>query len=66
MPLLTVILILIVVGFLLWVVNTYIPMAGPIKTLLNLLVVIVVIIWLLQTFGLIGPIQGLLGNVKIK
>ena len=52
MPLIQVLLGLIVVGVLLWLVNTYIPMAGSIKSILNAVVVIVVVIWLLNVFGL--------------
>ena len=53
MPLLTVVLTLIVVGVLLWLVNTYIPMAGSIKTILNAVVVIAVVLWLLSVFGIL-------------
>jgi hypothetical protein len=53
MPLLQVVLVLIVVGVLLWLVNTYIPMAGSIKSILNAVVVIVVVLWLLNVFGLL-------------
>lgn len=59
MPLIQVILILIVVGVLLWLVNTYIPMAGPIKSILNAVVVIVVVIWLLNVFGLLENVTRL-------
>ncbi|MBV9718503.1 MAG: hypothetical protein JOZ77_04245 [Candidatus Eremiobacteraeota bacterium] len=52
MPLIEVVIALIVIGVLLWLINTYIPMAGSIKTLLNAVVVIVVVIWLLKIFGL--------------
>jgi hypothetical protein len=52
MPLLEVVIVLIVVGVVLWLINTYIPMAGPIKTILNAVVVIAVVVWLLQVFGL--------------
>ena len=45
---------LIVVGVLLWAVNTYIPMDGKIKNILNVVVVICVIIWLLYAFGIIS------------
>jgi Fe2+ transport system protein B len=45
---------LIVVGVLLWLVNTYIPMAGSIKQILNIVVVICVVIWLLSAFGVLG------------
>lgn len=54
MPLLTVVLTLIVVGVLLWLVNTYIPMDGKIKQILNVVVVIAVVIWLLYGFGVLG------------
>jgi hypothetical protein len=47
---------LIVVGVLLWLVNTTIPMDGNIKKIINVVVLIVVILWVLQSFGLIsGP-----------
>lgn len=54
MPLLTIVLTLIVVGVLLWLVNTYIPMDGKIKSILNGVVVIAVVIWLLYAFGVLG------------
>ena len=54
MPLLTVVLTLIVVGVLLWLVNTFIPMAGSIKSILNAVVVIAVILWLLYGFGILS------------
>jgi len=57
--LVNIILILVVVGLVMWLINTYIPMAGAIKSLLNVVVFVVVLIWILQTFGLIGSIPGL-------
>lgn len=59
MPLVHVLLVLIVVGVLLWLVNTYIPMAGSIKSILNAVVVIVVVLWLLNVFGLMGNLTRL-------
>jgi hypothetical protein len=53
MPLLQVLLILVVVGVLLWLVNSFIPMQGTIKSILNAVVVICVVIWLLNVFGLL-------------
>ena len=52
MPLVYIILALIVVGMALWLINTYIPMAGSIKAILNVVIVVVVCMWLLQAFGL--------------
>jgi len=53
MPLITLVAVLIVVGVLLWLVNTYIPMDSKIKGILNAVVVICVVIWLLNVFGLL-------------
>ena len=52
MPLVYIVLVLIIAGVLMWLINTYIPMAGGIKTLLNAVVVIVLAVWVLQAFGL--------------
>ena len=51
MALVEIVIVLIVVGVLLWLINTYIPMAGPVKSLLNAVVVIVLVVWLLKVFG---------------
>jgi hypothetical protein len=59
MPLLQVVLSLIVVGVLLWLVNSFIPMARSIKSILNAVVVIVVVVWLLNVFGLLSYVQNL-------
>lgn len=59
MSLITVVVTLIVVGVVLWLINTYVPMDGKIKTILNVVVVIAVILWLLQGFGVIGPLRGI-------
>ncbi len=52
MSLITIIIVLVIVGVILWLVNTYIPMDRKIKTILNVVVVILVILWLLRSFGL--------------
>ncbi len=52
MSLLTVLLIIIVAGVLLWLVNSYIPMDSKIKSIFNVVVVIIVVIWLLKVFGI--------------
>jgi len=57
MPLLTVLLVLVVVGVILWLVNNYIPMQRTIKNILNAVVVIIVVLWLLKIFGIIGSLQ---------
>ncbi len=59
MPLIEVVIVLIVVGVLLWLINTYIPMAAAIKSLLNAIVVIALIVWILKVFGLWSYIVNL-------
>ena len=58
MTLVSIVLMLVVVGLVMWLINTYIPMAAGIKSVLNIVVLIVVVIWLLQGFGIIGNIPG--------
>jgi hypothetical protein len=57
MPLIQVVVVLIVVGFLLWLINRFIPMAGSIKTILNAVVVIAVVLWLLNIFGILDSLS---------
>ena len=52
MPLVYVVLVLMVVGVCLWLINSYVPMAGSIKSILNIVVVVAVCVWDLQAFGL--------------
>ncbi|MGD0457246.1 MAG: Thivi_2564 family membrane protein [Terriglobia bacterium] len=57
MPLVQVLVVLIVVGVLLWLVNSFIPMAGSIKSILNAVVVILVVLWLLNVFGVMHSLS---------
>lgn len=59
MPLIQLVIVLVVVGVILWLINTYIPMQSTIKRILNAVVVIAVILWLLSVFGVIGSLSGL-------
>ena len=61
MPLLTVLLVLVAVGVILWLINKYIPMNGTIKTILNVAIIGITIYWLLKSLGVFTA----LGNVKI-
>jgi len=59
MPLIEVVIVLIVVGVILWLINTYVPMAPSIKSLLNAVIVIALIVWILKAFGLWAYIMNL-------
>lgn len=57
MPIISLIVVLVVVGVILWLVNTYIPMDPKIKTILNIVIVIAVVLWLLSAFGILGSME---------
>jgi len=57
MPLIHVVIVLVVVGVILWLINTYLPMDAKIKSILNIVVVIVVVLWLLRAFGVMGSLS---------
>jgi len=59
MSLINIILILVAAGVGLWAINTYIPMATPVKKILNVVVVVVLSLWLLQTFGVIDSVRSI-------
>ena len=51
MSLIGLVISLVVVGVLLWLLNTYVPMDAKIRQITNVVVVIAVVIWVLQGFG---------------
>lgn len=58
MSLITIIVVLVVIGLVLYLINTYIPMARPVKTVLNVVVVLMLCLWLLNAFGIVNvPIR---------
>lgn len=61
MSLLGLVLTLIVIGVLLWLVNSYIPMDASIKKIINVVVIIAVVFWLLSATGVLNFAD----NVKV-
>lgn len=59
MPVLTILIVLIVAGVILYLINRYIPMDGKIKSILNIVVVILIIVWLLKVFGILGSLSSI-------
>jgi hypothetical protein len=53
MPLIQLIVVLVVVGLILWLVETQIPMDPTIKMIIRVVIVIAVILWLLTLVGLL-------------
>ncbi|HEX7410154.1 MAG TPA: Thivi_2564 family membrane protein [Candidatus Binatia bacterium] len=56
MPLINVIIVLVIVGVLLYIVETLLPIDATIRRIIHIVVVLAVCIWLLQAFGIIGPL----------
>ena len=59
MPLIHVVIVLVVVGVILWLINTYLPMDAKIKSILNIVIVIAVVLWLLSAFGVLGSLSNI-------
>ena len=57
MSLITLVIVLVVVGVVLWLINSYIPMQATIKKILNVVVIRAVVLWLLSAFGVIGSLN---------
>jgi hypothetical protein len=55
------VVVLVVVGLLLWLINTYIPMQYTIKRIINVVVIICVVLWLLSAFGILSDF----GNIRV-
>jgi hypothetical protein len=45
---------LIIIGVVLYLINTCIPMDEKIKTILNVVVILLTLLWVLQAFGLLS------------
>ncbi len=54
MPLITVVLTLLVIGVLLWLFETYIPLDATVKRIIQIVIIIAIVLWLLQISGLFG------------
>ncbi len=59
MSLISLVVSLIVVGVLLWLVNTYIPLEATIKKIINIVVIVVVCLWVLSIFGILPDINAI-------
>jgi hypothetical protein len=64
MSLISIVIVLIVVGFLLWLVESKIPMDGTIKLVIELVVIFAVVLWLLNIFGVLGAANVPLTTIK--
>ncbi len=54
MPIGLIIVVFVVVGVIMWLVNKYVPMPEPMKTVLNIVVALLLFVWVLNITGLLG------------
>jgi hypothetical protein len=59
MPILTIVIVILGVGVILWLINRFIPMQRTIKGILNAVVIIILVIWLLKIFGVLDSLQNI-------
>lgn len=60
MSIITFIVVVVVIGVILWLINTYIPMQANVKKFLNIAVIILLIVWLLYALGVLPA-----GDIRI-
>jgi hypothetical protein len=61
MSIIGVIVVIVVVGVVLYLVNTVIPMDPKVRVVLQVVVVLALVLWLLQVFGLLS---GNIGRIR--
>lgn len=54
MPILSIIVVLVVIGLVLYLIENYVPMSPPIKTVIRVVVILALCIWLLNAFGIVN------------
>lgn len=59
MSLLSVIVLLVVVGVIMYLINRYIPMEPNIKKILNIAVIVIIVLWLLSALGILPDLAAI-------
>jgi hypothetical protein len=57
MSIIGLLVVLVIIGVVLYVVNSVIPMDARVKLILNAVVIILVLLWVLSEFGVVGPLH---------
>lgn len=66
MGLVEVIIALVVLGIIIWAVNTYLPVDPRIKSLITMVAIAFVVIWFLQSMGWIPSLKGGANDISIR
>lgn len=59
MSLLTIIIVIVVIGLIMWAINTYIPMQPGVKKILNIAVIVILIIWILKALNVFSYMSNI-------
>lgn len=51
------VILIVVIGLVAWIVNSYIPIPQPFKTLINVVLIIVAVLVTLSAFGILGSLN---------
>ena len=54
MPIVSAIIVLVIIGLVLYLIEQYVPMSPPIKTVLRVVVILGLCIWLLNALGIVS------------
>lgn len=65
MTIIGLLVLLVIIGVGLYLLNTYVPMAAPIKTIINVVVLLVVALWVLEAFGVL-PAMTLGAPLRVR
>jgi hypothetical protein len=66
MTLIGILITLVIVGVLLYLLNTVVPIDPKIKTIIQVVVILAVLLWLAEAFGLIGPYHLTAEHVRLR
>lgn len=58
MSILALIIAIVVVGLILWAINSFIPMEARVKQILNIVVIVLLVIWILKALGVFALLSG--------
>lgn len=64
MSLLGLIVLICVLGFIAWLVNAYIPIPAPFKTLIMVILIVIAVLVTLNAFGLLGNLDMAVPRVR--
>lgn len=66
MTIIGLIVVLVVIGLVLWLINTFVPMDPKVKAILNVVVIIFLVLWLIESLLGFGFLTQPIHPIRIK